>query len=170
MSVLIPIEHSVSDAHRAATDDVNRWRGHCVESYARLELEVTTTLYAMAAAPDAKVSVPHNFGEKVKKLRLVIEPGQPFANAKLAKGLHKFEDHLIRRNMLVHSVGRVLVDAKGQWVWHYRFLPSGKGLHIESGFFEQDIALEIEKSLARGTQSLGGQLQALRTKLEVGAK
>ena len=165
MTVHIPIERSVSDAHRAATDDVNRWRGHCLESYARLEFEVTNTLRAMADEPNSKAAVPHNFGDKMKKLRSVIGPGEQFANGKLAKTLNEFDDHLGRRNLLVHATGKVTINAKGEWLWRYQFQPSGKNVPMQDGFFEQGIALDIEKSLAQASKRLGDQLRTLRQKL-----
>ena len=166
MTEHVPIKRALSDPHSAAINAVNRWRGHCVERYARLEYEVTSTLSAMAAMPDSKLSVPHNFGEKVKKLRAAVEAGGPFAHAKLSKSLDGFADHLSRRNMLVHATGKVWIDSKSEWLWCYRFQPSGKGRAMEIGCFEHDEALEIERTLARDSQSLGDRLRALRRKLE----
>ena len=171
MSVHVPIDRSVSDAHRAATDDVNRWRGHCIESYARLEREVTTTLAAMAMMPESKLSVPHNFGDKVKSLRVLLEPGGHFARPKLARDLDAFfADHLGRRNLLVHATGKVMLDVNGNWIWSFRFLPSAKDSQLICDSFKQDEAHTIEKSLARRTQSLGGQLRALRQELKAVTK
>ena len=166
MTVQLPIESALKDTHLAAIDAVNRWRGHCVERYARLEHEVTTTLSAMAAAPGSTVRVPHNFREKVKSLRAAITADGSFANPKLAKALDSFEDHLTRRNMLVHASGKVWIDGKGEWLWRYQFQPSGKGKTVEVGCFEEQEARAIEEALARESQSLGGQLRALRQKLE----
>ena len=166
MTALLPIERSTNEAHGAAIDEVNRWRGHCVERYARLEHEITGALSAMASMPGSKASVPHNFGEKVKRVRAAIERGEPLAQPKLAKALDGFADHLSRRNMLVHATGKVWIDSKGDWLWRYRFQPAGKGRPEEIGCFEQDEALAIEKALARDGQSLGDQLRALRQKLE----
>jgi hypothetical protein len=166
MTVHLPIERTLGDPHGTATDAVNRWRGHCVERYARLEYEVTMMLAAMAAMPDSKVSVPHNFGDKMKKLRAAIDANGPFSHFKLAKSLDGFVEHLSRRNMLVHASGKVWIDPKGGWLWRYRFQPSGKGRPMEVGCFEQDEALAIEKDLARESKSLGGQLRALRRTLE----
>ena len=166
MTVHLPIERSLNDAHVGAIDEVNRWRGHCVECYARLEYEVVGTLSAMAAKPCSNISVPHNFGEKVKKLRAAVGPDGLFKRPKLANALDSFTNHLNRRNMLVHATGKVWTDGKGEWLWLYRFQPSGKGRPVEEGHFEQGEALAIEKSLARESQSLGGQLRALREKLK----
>ena len=165
MTVHLPIERSLGDTHDKAIDAVNQWRGHCVERYARLEFEVTRTLSAMAEMPGSKISVPHNFGDKMKKLRAAVDPNGPFTHAKLAKALDAFSDHLGRRNMLVHATGKVWIDGKGEWLWRYRFQPSGKGREMELGCFEADEAREIGRTLARDSQSLGGQLRALRQKL-----
>jgi hypothetical protein len=124
----------------------------------------------MAEASEAKALVPHNFGDKVKKLRAAFEPDQPGANAKLAKALDGFADHLSRRNLLVHSISKVAIDAKGQWVWRYCFRPSGKGCSIESGAFEKAHAHALERSLARASQSLVGKLRTVRGKLEAVTK
>lgn len=169
MTVHRPIERATSDMHSAAIDAVNRWRGHCVERYARLEYEVTATLSAMAATPDFTVSVPHNFGEKVKKLRAAVEAGGSFEHSRLAKALDGFADHLRRRNLLVHATGKVWTDGKGDWLWRYRFQPSGKCREEEVGCFEREEATEIEMTLARDSKSLGDQLRALRGKLEAAA-
>jgi hypothetical protein len=162
MTVQLPIERTLSDVHREATDDVNRWRGHCIESYARLEHAVTITLSTMAAIPEANLSVPHNFGDKINKLREAVELGQRFENSRLAKSLDCFAEHLGRRNMLVHSTGKVTIDAKGRWVWGYTFLSSGKAGSVENGSFEQDEALKIGKSLASDVQRLRSHMDNLR--------
>ena len=165
MNVRVLVEPTLRNAHDAAIGAVNEWRGHCVERYARLEFDVTETLSAMAAVPGTNVSVPHNFGEKVKKLRAAIDSGGPFAHPKIAKALDEFTDHLGRRNLLVHATGKVWIDSHGDWLWHYRFQPSGKGRALEIGSFEQRNALQIEKALSHDSQSLGDQLRALRTKV-----
>jgi hypothetical protein len=167
MTLHVPIEQPLSDTHHAAIDDVNRWRGHCVELYARLEYEVTRTLSEMAACPNSSVSVPHNFGDKVKKLRAAVDADGPHPADNIVTALGTFTDHLERRNMLVHASGKVWIDPKkGDWLWHYRFQPSGKGRPQEIGSFDKDEALKIEGSLSSGSRSLGGQLRTLRQKLE----
>ena len=117
MTVHLPIERTLNEARDKAIDAVNRWRGHCVERYARLEDEVTTTLSAMASMSDAKVNVPHNFGDKVKKLRAAVEADGQHPSENAVKALRDLAHHLDRRNMLVHASGRVWIDPKGNWLW-----------------------------------------------------
>ena len=170
MTLQLPIEHTLADTHGAAIDAVNRWRGHCVELYARLEYEVTRTLSEMAARPNSTVSVPHNFGEKVKKLRASVDADGPHPSDDIVETLASLAAHFERRNMLVHASGRVWIDRKGNWLWRYRFQPSGKGRPQETGSFEEDEALEIEQSLSRGSRSLAGHLRTLRRTLEAVTK
>jgi hypothetical protein len=135
-----------------------------------LEDEVTTTLTLIVAMTDEKLKVPHNFGDKVKTLRAAISPNGAFSRPKLKKAWDSFETHLDRRNMLVHATGKVWTDAKGDWLWSYRFQPSGKGKPVELGYIEHDEALKLEGGLARESQSLVDQLRALRLTLEAVTK
>jgi len=166
MTLHVPIEQPLSDTHRAAIDAVNRWRGHCVELYARLEYEVTRTLSEMAERPYSSVSVPHNFGDKVKKLRAAVDAHGPHPADNIVRALGTFTDHLERRNMLVHARGKVWIDPKGDWLWRYRFQPSGKGRAQEIGSFNKDEALEIERSLSSESRSFASHLSALRQTLK----
>ena len=170
MTLQGPIEIQVSENYEAAVNAVNRWRGHCVERYARLEYEVTKTLSAMAAAPNSAVTVPHNLGEKLKRLRAAVQPGEAFGDQRIAKSLDKLETHLERRNMLVHASGKIWIDAKGDWLWQYRFQPSAKGSTIEIGYLDAKEAIRIEEELAHEGKSLGGQLRTLRQKIEAVTK
>ena len=166
MTVHLPIERTLNEARDKAIDAVNRWRGHCVERYARLEDEVTTTLSAMASMSDAKVNVPHNFGDKVRTLRTAIAAEGIFSRPRLCKALESFETHLARRNMLVHATGKIWTDSKGDWLWRYRFQPSGKNSSIQIGYVEKDEAIEWEEGLARESRSLVDQLRTLRQSLK----
>ena len=170
MTVQVAIEHTLADTHGAAIDAVNRWRGHCVELYARLEYEVTRTLSEMAARPNSTVSVPHNFGEKVNKLRAAVDALGPHPSEEVVEALTSLTAHFERRNMLVHASGRVWIDPKGNWLWRYRFQPSGKARPQETGSFERDEALEIEQSLSRGSRSLAGHLRTVRQRLRAVTK
>ena len=166
MTVHAPIERAPSDTRARAIDAVHRWRGHCVARYARLEDEVATTLTLIVAMTDEKLKVPHNFGDKVKTLRSAISPNGAFPRPKLTKAWDGFEAHLDRRNMLVHATGKVWTDAQGDWLWSYRFQPSGKGKSVEVGYIEHEEALQLEQRLARESQSLVDQMKALRLTLE----
>jgi len=170
MTVQLPFERALSDLHAAAIDAANRWRGHCVERYARLEDEVTRTLTAMAAKPNAKIRVPYNFGDKVKVLRAAIAAEEVGRRTKLANAFVRLDAHHGRRNMLVHATGKIWTDAKGDWLWHYRFQPSAKGSPTQTGYIEKDEALQMEESLARESRSLVDQLKSLRLTLEAATK
>ena len=165
MSVELPIELSAAQAHEAATDDVNRWRGHCVERFARLERSMGEALVAMANSSQASKRGPLTFGEKAKALGSAISPGGPFANARLLKALQGADALLNQRNLIVHASGKVWIDAAGNWAWAYRFNPAGKAAEI--GIYEQKAAHQFEVQLTRSSQALCDRLHAFSQKLAV---
>jgi hypothetical protein len=165
MSVELPIEFSVSQTHENATDDVNRWRGHCIECFSRLERGMGEALELMAGASRSSKRVPLTFGDKVKALRSAISPAGPFANARLLKALQEADALIDQRNRLVHATGKIWIDGSGGWAWTYRFKPAGKV--EELGIYEQKAAHLFEVELARSSQGLCARLQAFRQKLAV---
>ena len=170
MTAQVPIELPMSDRYRAAIDDVNRWRGHCVELYARLESEITETLFEMSVRPHSTVSVPHNFSDKVKKLRTAVEAHGSNPSENAVKALSDLTDHVDRRNLLVHASGRVWIGPKGNWLWRYRFQPSGKNRAQEVGSIDKDEAQGIEQSLSSGSRVLAGHLRTIRQSLKAVTK
>lgn len=165
MSVERPIILSAAQAHEAAIDDVNRWRGRCVECFARLERGMGEALELIAGASSTLKRVPFTFGDKVKALRSAISPAGPFANARLLKALQGADELLDQRNRIVHASGKVWIDAAGNWAWAYRFKPAGRSEDI--GNYEQKAAYQFEGQLARSSQALCDRLHAFSQKLAV---
>lgn len=164
MSAEVPIELTARQAHAAALDDVNRFRGRCVELFARIERAIGDHLSALSATEsDFRVSVPHTFGNRVKELRRVLSPDSPFGDPKLLKALCALQEQLNRRNLIVHSVSEVWMDASGKWLWLLRF-PSGKGAPDQREFFQRETAAQFERDLASSSRSLCDQLQSRRQK------
>jgi len=165
MSVELPIELSAKQAHEAAIDDVNRWRGHCVECFARLERAMGDALELMAFTLPSMKRVPFTFGDKVKELRKALVSVGP-ATDRLLKSLQGADGLLDQRNRIVHASGKVWIDASGNWAWTYRFKPSGK-TEEEVGLYEKKAALQIEIELAKTSQSLCSQLRTVTQRLAV---
>jgi hypothetical protein len=164
MSVELPIELSAAQAHVAAMDDVNRWRGHCVECFARLELSMGEALESIASASPSAKRVPFTFGARVKALHAALAPPFP-APTRLLKTLQSANELLDQRNRIVHGIGKIWIDRTGNWAWAYRFNPAGKG--EETGTYEQKSAERFEAELAKTSQSLCSQLQAIKKKVVV---
>jgi hypothetical protein len=165
MSVELSIELSTAQAHEAAIDDVNRWRGHCMECFARLERSMGEALVAMASVSQGSRPVPYTFGGKVKALQEALSPDGPFANSSILKALQDAGALLDQRNRIVHASGKVWIDGAGGWAWTYRFKPAGKV--EEFGIYEKKAARQIELQLAKSSQSLCGQLRTFSQKLAV---
>lgn len=155
----MPIELTVKQAHHGAWNEVNRWRGHCIERFARIEQSAGRALGAMGGS-----KVPHTFGDKIKALASAMGPDSPRAHSRIAKTLADAVDVFEQRNRLVHSTGRVLLDSHGHWVWQYQFQPSGKP--EVTGFFNEKEALEMEQRLHRMSQSLCALLEGLTVKID----
>lgn len=163
MSVELPIELSAAQVHEAATEDVNRWRGHCVECYARLERSMGEALESIAgASPSAKRA--YTFGAKVKALHVALALPAT-APAHLLKSLQSANDLLDQRNRTVHAIGKVWIDRSGNWAWAYRFKSPGKA--EETGIYEQTAAKQFEVELAKTSQRLCSLLRDYSRKLAV---
>ena len=150
MTIVQPISPTLGAAHQNALDDANRWRGSCVEKFARIDQAVATALEAMVAKdPSAKVRTPHLFGQRIAALRAALQPGQPFAakSGPVLKALDKLEPYLAKRNILVHATGSVWVNAKGGWLWHHRVTPSGRSRVQDKDAIDCAEAIGIEKTL-----------------------
>jgi hypothetical protein len=114
MTELLPIEPTFAQVRRAAIDDVNRWRGHCLEQLARLDRSVNDCLAR------ATGTLPQAFPKRLKLLHDLTSPG----GSQPDKALHRTigELMLLRakwRDVLAHATSRVLVDRPGCWVWLY---------------------------------------------------
>jgi hypothetical protein len=136
--------------HSAAIHDVNRWRGHCIDLFARIDEAVAASLEVMAAKnPKANVRTSHLFGQRVAALRAALQPDQPFAAkaGPVLKALDKLEPLLTQRNILVHATGSVWIDARGRWLWRYCVTPSGRNRVQEKGTIDRDEASAIENKL-----------------------
>lgn len=136
-------------AHSAAIDDVNRWRGHCIECFARIDEAAAKALEAMASdKPDANIKTPHLFGQRIAALRMALE-GKPVAAkaGPILKALDQLRPILDQRNTIVHATGSVWIDAKGRWLWRYCVTPSGRNRTQENGTIDRDEALAMEKQL-----------------------
>ncbi|MCY7281530.1 MAG: hypothetical protein LH610_11680 [Sphingomonas bacterium] len=121
-----PIAASLRDVHRAAVEDVNRWRGHCVDHFARIESCMAKVAAAMLAHPDGTaLKRPTLFGGHVSTLKNAVAADGPFATvgSKLRAALEQCEPAFAARNFLIHGTGRVLIDEPGAWVWLYQYQP-----------------------------------------------
>lgn len=103
------------------------------------------------------------FGDKLKKLAAALEPSGSNPHPKVAKAIYEAKDLFEQRNRMVHATGRILIDRKGEWVWQYRFQPSGKA--ETTGCVDEKVAKTFEEQLTRRTQSICSQLDAITAKL-----
>ena len=163
MSVDLPISLSPRDMHREAIDDVNRWRGHCTDLFARIDAAVAETLEVLAET-GAPVKTPHLFGQRMPAMRDALASDLPFAvkSGPILKMFDALGPHLARRNIIIHATGSVWINPGGAWLWRYCVTPSGKNRSQEQGSIDRCEALAIEKELAPMCRSFCDQLSNLR--------
>ena len=165
VTVVLPVAPTLLDVHRSAIEDANRWRGHCIESYARLEWGAHRTIEALPKVPGSKM--PTVFGERLKRLTALFSETGLQPRPKIYELLIEAGPLLAMRNLVVHGVGSVFVDAHGHWLWYYRFQPSKAGAQLETGCILQKDANTLEADLQKRVQKLTGLLAVERNKASV---
>jgi len=169
MSVELPIKSSLRDLHRAAVDEVNCWRGKCVDHFARVEACMTTAVAAMIAHPDGSaLKRPSLFGNHFGTLKDAVAANGPFASVgtDLRAALAQCETAFAARNIVIHATGRVLIDARGAWLWLYRFQPTAQTKPSEESFLTEDQAQNLEKDIRSSCDRLKSRLDHLALHLE----
>jgi hypothetical protein len=144
-------------------DDVNRWRGYCVNKYTRAEASMREAIEAMLVHPDgAGLRRPSMFGQHVVELSKAVADSGPFAGSggKVREALVKCENGFALRNVVTHAVSTVWIDRPGRWLWHYEFQPAGKGKPVITGSLTQHEAKQLESELKSSIRRLEDQLQS----------
>lgn len=152
---LSPISPTLVDAHREATDDFNRWRGRCIECFARIEQATIRAMNAfieyelLKAGEDQTMFGPRlKAVEKALKTPPLSKPGKHCRDA-----LTALQSAIDRRNILVHATGSIWIDNHNNWLWTYHFMSNAKGNPTEVGKLGCDEAGEIERLLASKSRS-----------------
>ncbi|WP_338501718.1 hypothetical protein V6R86_02325 [Sphingomonas kaistensis] len=161
MSVELQLSLALPDAHKRAIDELNRWRGHCIEAFARLEEAATQTIDCHPLP--AGMKRPSVFGERIRVLKALLAEQSDKRAHGLKADLDKMEDDLAWRNRIVHAAGSVYIDRKGTWLWAYRFQPSKAGAPLDRGMLDQKEGQAIETRLSSMVRSLTTRLEPLRT-------
>lgn len=164
MSAELPIVLTLEQAHHAAIKDVSRWRGHCIESFARLERGMTLTLQAFPTGECGKAATV--FGERLKRLAAAVAQDGSHPHARIRKALADMDEQLERRNLMVHATGSIYVNRQGRWLWRYSCLPTKAGAEEQCGAITQAEGERIERDLATSVQSLCEQLRSCREELQ----
>lgn len=161
-----PFPTSLAEAHEAATNDVNRWRGHCLDLYARIErdcIETIDTMIASGRMPELRHA--SLFGARIGVVHKALESGHFGRKPKALETLKGLDDALLRRNDIVHGVGKVWIDIKGNWQWEFAYRDNANKQAEVSGFISLDEAKEIKAALSSGARSLGDRLKNLKREI-----
>lgn len=105
------------------------------------------------------------FGARIETLRKGLDSGHFGKKPKALRSLDDLEDALRRRNDIVHGIGKVWVDNKGAWQWHFAYRSNAKNQAEVSGHLNADEAEALERALSAGAQSLRDTLRNLEREL-----
>ena len=159
----------LDDPRRAANDDLNRWRGRCVHLFAQIEEALGETINLLiAVGQDPAIKRQALFGQRFDTVCAAFADGRPYAKAgkQVLTALEHLAPQIDLRNIVVHATGNVLLDCRGNWTWHYRFVPSGKAAKVTEAYLPKDEAEQHEKALAAGGRSLRDRLGNLRASIK----
>lgn len=106
--------------------DVNAWRGACLQCFSAAEVGVTETLLLLSTVAEkgANVRLRHLNGQRLEDLATVLGPEGCFAiEGKAAfKALVAFRAHDALRTYLAHGVAKIAVERSGKWILVFRLV------------------------------------------------
>lgn len=154
-----------------ACNDVNAWRGRCMQAFAQAEAAVTETLLVLSAVQDrgGDVKLRHLVGQRFEDLAAAIGPRGPFeADGKAAHdSLLRFRERESLRKMLAHASGRVTLDRNGRWTAVFELVAiRSRRADRERLAVNQGEGEAMAKSLASAARSLTDNLKNLRLNVE----
>ncbi len=153
----------------AARDEVNAWRGRCLDAFARAEEAVTETLLVLAETERGKaIRLQHLVGQRFDELNTVLGEGGAFAGESkaAANALAAFRQHDELRAFLCHGVANVTLDKHGRWTVVMRViaLRARKAARSHRAM-EQGEAGQLADGLAKASQKLRSHLKRVRAKV-----
>ena len=105
MTNATPVKSQIDEALDKAVNEANRWRGRCINLFARGEQCIMNAL-ANALPDDAPI--PMLISQKIKRLAALCE-----SDPEQLALLDAFAALLPTRNALTHGSGRVFIDRSG---------------------------------------------------------
>ncbi len=153
----------------AARDEVNAWRGRCLDAFARAEEAVTETLLVLADTGRGKaIRLQHLVGQRFDELTTALGEGGAFAGVDKAAALAlaAFREHDDLRAFLCHGVAKVTLDKHGCWMVVMRVVTlrtrkAGRSRRA----LQEDEAGRLVVELAKVSRKLCSQLGQLRAKV-----
>ena len=152
-----------------AEGEVDRWRGACIQVFARSEAATTETLIALAKDASTKVKLPHLVGARFEALytAVAIGGGSVAGAPRLKAALDAFREHDDVRTILCHGVAQVAIDRRGEWIVVLRCTScrSGSAEQIVRTFTVAQAA-EVFAEIQHDAQVLSSLLGQLRKSLK----
>ena len=154
--------------HDLAADEINGWRGRCLNMFARGERSVDVALEAALAAGSG-LGMKHLAGQRLADLaKLVSEEKTATEEQKqsLQSSLDSWLASNAKRAFLAHGVTTVLLDRHGDWHAQLDFVRyQGKQRQAERWSCSKHEAWDYERLLERNLTLLSSKLGQFRTRI-----
>jgi hypothetical protein len=138
--------------------DAARWRGQCVDYYARIEFLVGISLRELWKNGHKPPPQPlYTYRTKIAALRDALAEGSFSPYARLHRALNQLHTDCDRRNLIVHASGTVGETPAGDWVWTGCYIPA-EAPDMVAKVITRAEAEVMETGLKRTIQSLSSQL------------
>jgi hypothetical protein len=154
--------------HDLAAGEINGWRGHCLDVFAKAERAIASTL-EVANAQDCSITLRHLAGHRLADLAK-LAMSRSATNDKQCKVLLEALDAWLavesKRAFLAHGVATVLIDRLGSWHVQLDFTKyQGKGLERLRWTCSKEEATQFEEELQAEFKRLSTHLGQFRKNL-----
>ena len=154
--------------HDLAADEINGWRGRCLDLFARGERTIDLALEtALTGAPG--LAMKHLAGHRLADLAKLVSE-EKTATEKQKQSLQSSLDSWLasntKRAFLAHGVTTVLLDRHGDWHAQFDFVRyQGKQRQAERWSCSKHEAWDYERLLERSLILLSSQLGHFRKRI-----
>lgn len=157
-----------------AANEINAWRGSCLQCFAQVEAAVTETLLCLSADTErgSAIRLRHLVGQKLDDLAVAIGAEGPFGVVGKAASvaLAEFRVHEELRVHLGHDVAKVAIERSGKWLVVLRHLSiRARQSQRSTLVLEESDAMQVQAELKRKAQKLCAVLGNLRRAAELRA-
>lgn len=173
MTIEAEIANARDDALWARiTQEVNAWRGACLQCFASVEVAVTETLLHLSAQPGRgqAVKLRHLVGQRLDDLAALVNEGGPFSveGKGVASLLAEFRHQEGLRTMLAHGQAKLTVERTSRWAAIFRVIAiRARQADRSTLVIEENEAAERLQQLRKVSQKLCSALGNLRRAVAV---
>jgi hypothetical protein len=151
-----------------AREEIDAWRGHCINIYSRAEKSISDTLVAANKAEPMKRLAPLA-GQRLNDLEKFVseQTGTKCQKNALSAAVSEWRERDKRRPFFSHGVTTELLDREGVWHVQLDFEAVQKGVCVAQRLnLSKSEALQFQDSLHAAFKALTRELGQLRKRMQ----